>query len=101
MISRLFFIISVAVIIGREIVVSALREWMAEHGKRDTVAVSFMGKLKTACQMWAILLLLLGSLDAWLFWSGIILMYIASGLTLWSMYQYLTASWVYLFADEK
>ena len=89
------------IIIGREIVVSALREWMAEHGKSDTVAVSFMGKLKTACQMWAILLLLLGPLEDWVYNLGIILMYVASGLTLWSMYQYLTASWVYLFADEK
>ena len=89
------------IIIGREIVVSALREWMAERGKSDNVAVSFMGKLKTACQMWAILLLLLGSLEAWVFWLGIVLMYIAAGLTLWSMYQYLTASWVYLFSDDK
>ena len=89
------------VVIGREIVVSALREWMAERGKRDNVAVSFLGKLKTACQMWSILLLLLGYTEGWIYWSGMSLLYLASGLTMWSMYQYLTASWVYLFAEEK
>lgn len=89
------------IVIGREIVVSALREWMAERGKRDNVAVSFLGKLKTACQMWAILLLLLGNTEGWVYWSGMGLMYLAAGLTLWSMYLYLTASWVYLFAEEK
>jgi len=89
------------VVIGREIVVSALREWMAERGKSDNVAVSFWGKLKTACQMWAILLLLLGGIEGWVYWSGMSLLYLAAGLTLWSMYQYLTASWVYLFVEEK
>jgi len=89
------------IIIGREIVVSALREWMAEQGKRDNVAVSFIGKLKTACQMWAILLLLLGKDGGWLFGSGMTLIYIASALTLWSMYLYLTASWVHLFVEEN
>jgi len=89
------------IIIGREIVVSALREWMAERKKRDNVAVSNMGKLKTACQMWAILFLLLGIPDDWRFIAGIILIYIAAGLTIWSMYLYLTASWEHLFAEEK
>jgi len=89
------------VIIGREIVASALREWMAERGKRDNVAVSFIGKLKTACQMWAILLLLIGASEGWVFWSGIVLVYLAAGMTLWSMYLYLTASWEYLFAAEE
>lgn len=88
------------IIIGRELVVSALREWMAERGKRDNVAVSFLGKLKTVCQMWAILLLLLGPLSAWIYWSGMMLIYLASGLTIWSMYLYLTASWHYLFSEE-
>ena len=89
------------IIIGREIVVSALREWMAERNKRDNVAVSNMGKLKTACQMWAILFLLLGIPDDWRFVAGISLIYIAAGLTIWSMYLYLTASWEHLFSEEN
>lgn len=89
------------VIIGREIVVSALREWMAERGKRDNVAVAFIGKVKTAAQMWAILLLLLGATAGWVYWTGLTLMYMAAGLTLWSMHLYLTASWEYLFAEQE
>jgi len=89
------------IIIGREIVVSALREWMAERGKRDNVKVSFLGKLKTACQMWAILFLLLGATAGWVYWGGVLLVYLAAGMTLWSMYLYLTASWEYLFASEE
>lgn len=89
------------IIIGREIVVSALREWMAEQGKRDNIAVSFIGKLKTMCQMGSIMLLLLGPESDWFYWSGMGLIYFASILTLWSMYQYLTASWVHLFASES
>ncbi len=88
------------VIIGREIVVSALREWMAERGKRDNVAVSFIGKFKTMCQMGSIMLLLLGPESDWFFWSGVCLIYFAAVLTIWSMYQYLTASWAYLFASD-
>ncbi len=89
------------IIIGREIVVSALREWMAERGKRDNVSVSFVGKVKTAAQMWAIFLLLLGATAGWVFWSGIVLLYLAAGLTLWSMHLYLTASWEHLFAEQE
>ena len=88
------------IIIGREIVVSALREWMAVRGKRDNVSVGNMGKLKTACQMWSILLLLLGVHGGEYFVIGMILIYIASALTIWSMYLYLTASWGYLFSEE-
>jgi len=89
------------IIIGREIVVSALREWMAEQGKRENISVSFIGKFKTMCQMGSIMLLLLGPESSWFFWSGIIFIYFASALTIWSMYQYLTASWVHLFAGEN
>jgi len=88
------------IIIGREMVVSALREWMAEQGKRETVAVSFIGKFKTMCQMGSIMLLILGHESDWFFWSGIAMMYFASALTIYSMYQYLIASWVHLFVEE-
>lgn len=82
------------VIISREIAVSALREWMAELGARTSVAVSFVGKLKTAFQMTAITVLLLNwqSLEM----VGYALMVIAVLLTLWSMMIYLKAAWPYL-----
>jgi CDP-diacylglycerol--glycerol-3-phosphate 3-phosphatidyltransferase len=87
------------VIIGREIVISALREWMAERGKSAEVAVSYVGKVKTFAQMWAIVFLLFGSQVDWSFWLGLTLLYLAAGLTIYSMYQYLTASWSTLFVE--
>ena len=81
------------VIIGREIVISALREWMAEIGKRGSVAVSWVGKLKTAAQMLALFMLLLfapGSVGGD---AGLALLYISAALTLWSMISYLRAAW--------
>ena len=83
------------IIIGREITISALREWMAELGERTMVAVSIIGKIKTTLQMVAILLLLykvpLGPLPTHL--VGTVLLYIAALLTLWSMVVYLRAAW--------
>jgi CDP-diacylglycerol--glycerol-3-phosphate 3-phosphatidyltransferase/cardiolipin synthase len=83
------------IIIGREIAISALREWMAELGQRQSVAVAFVGKLKTVAQMTAIVALLLheplipgvptpviGTVSLW----------IAAILTLWSMFHYLKLS---------
>ncbi|MDO5651935.1 MAG: CDP-diacylglycerol--glycerol-3-phosphate 3-phosphatidyltransferase [Moraxella sp.] len=86
--------ISAIVIISREIAVSALREWMAELGNRTSVAVSYVGKLKTAFQMIAITVLLLN----WqmLEMLGYVLMSVAVILTLWSMMIYLKAAWPYL-----
>ena len=86
--------ISAIVIISREIAVSALREWMAELGNRTSVAVSYVGKLKTTFQMVAITVLLLNweSLET----LGYGLMLISVALTLWSMMIYLTAAWPYL-----
>nr|WP_315042676.1 CDP-diacylglycerol--glycerol-3-phosphate 3-phosphatidyltransferase [uncultured Moraxella sp.] len=86
--------ISAIVIISREIAVSALREWMAELGNRTSVAVSYVGKLKTTFQMIAITVLLLNwqSLEK----LGYILMIISVVLTLWSMMIYLKAAWPYL-----
>ncbi|HVC48718.1 MAG TPA: CDP-diacylglycerol--glycerol-3-phosphate 3-phosphatidyltransferase [Burkholderiales bacterium] len=80
------------IIIGREIAISALREWMAQIGKRKSVAVSFIGKIKTASQMVAISLLLyhdpiIGGIKAQLL--GTLLIYVAAILTLWSMIYYL------------
>ena len=79
------------IIIGREITISALREWMAEIGARKSVAVSMIGKLKTVAQMLAITLLLydvpIAALDTHFF--GTVLMYIAAALTIWSMAYYI------------
>lgn len=87
------------VIISREITVSALREWMAELGARASVAVSTIGKYKTAFQMIAISIFLLQSKTMMMF--AYILLYIAVILTLWSMFIYLKAAWPYLKTDGK
>ncbi|MCK2094517.1 CDP-diacylglycerol--glycerol-3-phosphate 3-phosphatidyltransferase [Thauera aromatica] len=79
------------VIIGREITISALREWMARVGQSASVAVAYVGKLKTAAQMVAIPLLLFDAplLGFDLRLIGEVLIYVAAALTLWSMGYYL------------
>jgi CDP-diacylglycerol--glycerol-3-phosphate 3-phosphatidyltransferase/cardiolipin synthase len=83
------------IIIGREIAISALREWMAGIGERSSVAVANLGKIKTAAQMIAILLLLyydpIGLVDIKFF--GELLIYVAAFLTLLSMAYYMKAAW--------
>lgn len=81
----------IATIIGREIIISSLREWMAELGKRGLVAVSWVGKLKTTAQMTSIAWLLWQPND-WIEYAGFVLLYVATILTFWSMYQYLQAA---------
>ena len=83
------------VIVGREIVVSALREWMSTHSDRSDVRVSMVAKVKTGFQMTAIIVLLAQGpdLSAPLVILGYLLLYIAAGLTLWSMWQYLLIAW--------
>ena len=83
-------------IIGREITVSALREWMAEIGSRRKVAVSWLGKVKTVLQMVALVLLVIGSpapVDWWFNTLGVVLLYAATVMTLWSMLDYLRLAW--------
>jgi cardiolipin synthase len=84
------------IIIGREIAISALREWMARIGASKSVAVSSIGKIKTTAQMIAIPMLLFdrklfGVIDTH-FW-GEILLWIAALLTIWSMFYYLRKAW--------
>jgi CDP-diacylglycerol--glycerol-3-phosphate 3-phosphatidyltransferase len=83
------------VIVGREIVVSALREWMAHYSDRRSVAVSFVGKVKTVFQMVAIIVLLASgpNLESYFVMGGYVLLYLAAALTLWSMYLYLKIAW--------
>lgn len=94
------------VIVGREITISALREWMAQIGAAKSVAVNSLGKIKTVCQMVAIpMLLFYGRLDPgalvgaagrWTidvrFWGGW-LIYLAAFLTIWSMLYYMKLAW--------
>lgn len=87
----IWLVIPAIVIISREITISALREWMAEIGKRANVAVSYIGKWKTTAQMTSIAVLLVQHpvLD----YLGYALLYIAVVLTIWSMMIYLKAAW--------
>jgi len=89
------FALAAATIIGREIVISALREWMAEMGERGRVKVSNVGKLKTIFQMVAIGMLLYRD-PLWnipVAFIGELLLYLAAALTLWSMWVYLASAW--------
>jgi CDP-diacylglycerol--glycerol-3-phosphate 3-phosphatidyltransferase len=92
---RAWLAITAAIIIGREIAVSALREFMAEIGQRSRVKVATVGKIKTTVQMLAIVLMLyrvpVG--DVPVYEIGYILLVVAAGLTLWSMFVYLRAAW--------
>jgi CDP-diacylglycerol--glycerol-3-phosphate 3-phosphatidyltransferase len=94
--ATLAFALPTMIIIGRELLISALREWMAELGQRASVAVSGIGKVKTTLQMVAITALLVfdrdGSFPA-LNLVALGLLYSAALLTLWSMAIYLRAAW--------
>lgn len=91
-----------AIIVSREIVVSALREWMAELGKRASVAVSNLGKVKTTVQMLALTDLIYcdAGTNAFIVIAGYLLLYIAAFLTIWSMILYLKAAWSDLVAHR-
>lgn len=90
----IFLSVPAMIIIGREIAISALREWMAEIGRRSSVAVQFIGKIKTTTQIIALLLLLYHYplLGIPTHWTGLVLLNIAAVLTLWSMVVYLHAA---------
>ena len=96
------FAAAVGIIIGREIVISALREWMAELGKRASVAVSYIGKVKTTLQMIAISLLIYREplFGLPIFIIGELLLFVAAVLTLYSMIVYLRAAWPVLTDQE-
>ena len=90
-----FLTIPAAIIVGREIIVSALREWMAEIGRRTSVAVSIVGKIKTTCQMVALIALLLYRPESPYILAvfGTIMLYIAGALTIYSMIIYIKSAW--------
>ncbi|UAJ64791.1 CDP-diacylglycerol--glycerol-3-phosphate 3-phosphatidyltransferase [Candidatus Schneideria nysicola] len=80
--------------IAREIIISALREWMAEIGKRDNISVSCIGKIKTSIQMFSAIALLYRS-EKYIILIGTITLYIAALLALWSMWNYFHAVWIF------
>ena len=87
------------IIVGREIAISALREWMAKIGQSRSVAVNWVGKLKTTAQLVALIALLLYEP----FFPGIptpalgtVALYVAAVLTLWSMFYYLKLAWPHM-----
>jgi CDP-diacylglycerol--glycerol-3-phosphate 3-phosphatidyltransferase len=87
--------IPAAIIVSREVIVSALREWMAELGKRTSMVVSSIGKIKTAVQMLALIVLIYcdASTHYLIIIIGYILLYLAAFLTIWSMVIYLKTAW--------
>ncbi len=89
-----YITIPAIVIVGREIVISALREWMAEIGSRASVTVSYIGKIKTTLQMIALFLLIaFRPADSWWGIFGFIMLYVAAILTIWSMVIYISIAW--------
>ncbi|GLS89198.1 CDP-diacylglycerol--glycerol-3-phosphate 3-phosphatidyltransferase [Psychromonas marina] len=90
--AHIWVAIPAMIMICREILISALREWMAELGQRASVAVSNIGKVKTFAQMLA-LFLLIWQQSEMMEWVGFASMFIATVLTLWSMIVYLKAAW--------
>lgn len=89
-----YITIPAIVIVGREIVISALREWMAEIGKRASVAVGYIGKIKTFLQMLALFLLLaFNPMNSWWGILGFVLLYVSAILTIWSMVIYIAIAW--------
>jgi CDP-diacylglycerol--glycerol-3-phosphate 3-phosphatidyltransferase len=92
----ILLVIPAIIIIGREITISALREWMAELGESSKVSVSYIGKVKTTAQLMSLPMMIYGKP---LFGIipvveiGFYLLYLAAILTLWSMYTYLRGAW--------
>ncbi|MCB1686784.1 MAG: CDP-diacylglycerol--glycerol-3-phosphate 3-phosphatidyltransferase [Pseudomonadales bacterium] len=93
--ASLWLTLPALVIIGREIVISALREWMAEMNRRGVVAVTWIGRLKTTAQMIAIVVLLANPpvLERPWVMIGYVLLYVAAIMTFISMIAYLRAAW--------
>lgn len=101
--TTIWFVLPAAIMVAREIIISALREWMAERQARGAVAVAYIGKVKTTVQMVAIVVLLASDPQgyAWMWQLGFLLIYIAAGLTVWSMYTYIRSAWPMLVSGLK
>lgn len=97
----LFLTIPIVLIIGRELIISGLREWMAKLGANDSVAVSNLGKYKTTAQMVSIIALLLASFSNYFFAIGIVCLYFSVVLTLWSMISYFKKAWPHITSNRS
>lgn len=91
------------IIIGREITVSALREWMAIIGRHTNVRVTWAGKLKTVLQMFGIAFMVFEQpfLGVDIYRTGFLLLVVAAAMTIWSMWIYLQAAWPFIKNHEK
>ena len=91
------------IIIGREITISALREWMATIGERANVKVDITGKIKTTLQMFGIgfMVYLNDLFGIPIYTIGFVLLVLAAVMTIWSMIVYLRAAWPFIMADEN
>lgn len=91
------------IIIGREITVSALREWMATIGERANVKVGMAGKIKTTFQMFGIAFMVykVPMFGVDMYTAGFALLVVAAGLTIWSMFIYLKAAWPSIISDQE
>jgi CDP-diacylglycerol--glycerol-3-phosphate 3-phosphatidyltransferase len=91
------------IIIGREITISALREWMATIGERANVQVSWSGKIKTTLQMFGIGFMVYQNefLGLDIYGIGFVLLMAAAGMTIWSMIVYLRAAWPFISLDSE
>ena len=92
----MFITLPAAVIIGREIAVSALREWMSQLGKRVKISVIYVAKVKTVMQLISLAMLILytpGSYSHYILYIGSGLLIISAVLTIWSMVVYLKSAW--------
>ncbi len=100
---RWFVDIIAMIIIGREITISALREWMATIGERANVKVSMAGKIKTVLQMFGIGFMVYQNefLGFDIYGIGFILLVAAAAMTVWSMFVYLRAAWPYISLDSE
>ncbi len=91
------------IIIGREITISALREWMATIGERANVKVSMAGKVKTTLQMFGIAFMVYHN-DLFgipIYTVGFVLLVLAAVMTIWSMAIYLKAAWPFIVSDQQ
>lgn len=90
----IWFVLPTAIIIAREVFVSALREWMANSNQRNLVKVAYIGKVKTTVQMIAITILLAvgAGTPELIVWLGYVLIYVSAVFSLWSMLTYLNAA---------
>jgi len=91
------------IIIGREITISALREWMATIGERANVKVNWTGKVKTVLQMFGIGFMVYENefLGFDIYGIGFVLLMAAAGMTIWSMIVYLQAAWPFISLDSE